>query len=503
MDRRCRRLAWMRRWVARGGESIVVDTSRLVQTPVRGIVHVREVSDVSNALKKARNHGWPVSVSGARYSQGGQSAAPKSLNLDMTGLRDVRQVGSDHVWAEAGATWADVQQTLATSGRSPKVMQSFNSFTVGGSLSANCHGRMPGQPPVSKSVASVSVMLGDGRVVSCSRDEHRELFSHVLGGYGLVGIILGAELETYPNYECRLSVSVARERDYLSILDSVKQDKGVELFHAKLSPDLNGELLTHTVRRVSDRVSTEFHLPSQTKLWRVGRTAIELSRYSRRVLATRWWLEKTLPRLSVSGSRTQLMTAPMNLLTPYRFTRSRATYALQEYFIPPAGFHQFVDGLRSVHSELDVRPLNITVRDVAQDSDTALPYAPADVIGVCVCYDLRLSDEGYAKHSRLQRRLADLAISVGGTFYLPYQLDYTQSQVERAYPGLRDFFIATRRFDPDGIFSNAFRARFDPHQQGGSDRTDVTPNDPVKAGPNVRRPPLWRRGTAIAPSRGS
>ena len=42
-------------------------------------------------------------------------------------------------------------------------------------------------------------MLADGSVVHCSREENVELFSAVLGGYGLFGIILDVDLATVPN----------------------------------------------------------------------------------------------------------------------------------------------------------------------------------------------------------------------------------------------------------------------------------------------------------------
>src|SRR5437660_314829 len=70
------------------------------------------------------------------------------------------------------------------------VMQSDNTFSVGGSLSVNCHGWQFGRPPIASTVESLRLMQADGSIVRCSRTENPELFSLVLGGYGLFGIIL-------------------------------------------------------------------------------------------------------------------------------------------------------------------------------------------------------------------------------------------------------------------------------------------------------------------------
>src|SRR6185295_17285694 len=74
-----------------------------------------------------------------------------------------------------------------------------NSFSVGGSLSVNCHGWQPHQPPIASTVQSFRLMKADGAVARCSRTENAELFSLALGGYGLIGIILDTELSVVPN----------------------------------------------------------------------------------------------------------------------------------------------------------------------------------------------------------------------------------------------------------------------------------------------------------------
>ena len=64
-------------------------------------------------------------------------------------------------------------------------------------------------------------MKSDGSVVRCSREENKELFSLVLGGYGLFGIILEADLRTVPNRAYKLDRKVLlSEMPYLTTMST-------------------------------------------------------------------------------------------------------------------------------------------------------------------------------------------------------------------------------------------------------------------------------------------
>src|SRR5205085_3793146 len=99
--------------------------------------------------------------------------------------------------------WSEIIPYLDQRGMAVAVMQSNNNFSVGGSLSANCHGWQHSKPPIASTVDSFRLMKADGEVVRCSRAENAELFSLVLGGYGLFGVILDVDLRVVPNERYR------------------------------------------------------------------------------------------------------------------------------------------------------------------------------------------------------------------------------------------------------------------------------------------------------------
>lgn len=69
------------------------------------------------------------------------------------------------------------------------------------------------------------MLLPDGTVVRCSREERPDLFAHVLGGYGLFGVILDADLRTVPNERYRTSRTTCAVASYESVPSSAKRDR--------------------------------------------------------------------------------------------------------------------------------------------------------------------------------------------------------------------------------------------------------------------------------------
>ena len=144
---------------------------------------------------------------------GGHSIAPDGIVIDMRPFDAMRLDGDRGILTVgAGATWAQIIPYLDERGSSVGVLQSDNSFSVGGSISVNCHGWVYGRPPIASTVESFRLMKADGEIVRCSRDTNAELFSLVLGGYGLFGVILEVELRVVPNQCYRLEQMVPADR---------------------------------------------------------------------------------------------------------------------------------------------------------------------------------------------------------------------------------------------------------------------------------------------------
>lgn len=459
-------------WEQRGGS--INDASVLNRTDIFGIVRVDSIETLRTALQFARENKLRVTCSGERHSMGGQSFAPGGMVLDLRPLNHIT-VDREHkiVTVQSGARWWEVQEALDRVGLSVKSMQSINIFSIGGSLSVNGHGIDPSPGSIAPTVRSMHVMLANGEVVKASPQENFELFRHVVGGYGLFGVIIDVDLRVVPNE------MYSRETVYLDYKDfsryyesSINKHDDLGLTFGRLSVAPWSYLRETAVHIYKKTGVNEAPAPlSPPKHENLARFVINASKTGAVGRSLRWTLEKYVePRLhecisrngAMRNSNECIVSRNEEMYDDMKYLRNRLedTDILQEYFIPRDRFPGFVDQLRAVVKRNDANLLNATIRAVDKDTTTALPYAKGDAFGLVLYFNVKFNDKDNEILMRTTSELVDAAIKSGGTFYLPYQLFYTKEQLRMAYPEVDDFFSAKRKYDPTEIFSNKMYEKY-------------------------------------------
>lgn len=440
------------------------DASHLNQTAVREVVDVAAddavaIPQIQAALARARVVSVHVSIAGLRHSMGGQTITQDGIVLNMLGHNRL-ELDGEILKVQSGAVWKDVVEYLDKLGRSVAVMQSDSPFSIGGSLSVNCHGWQHLSEPIASTVVAITVLQPNGAVVHCSRTENAELFSHVLGGYGLFGVILDAELQTVPNERYREAHAYCDVQSYERVFDEKARGRpSVGMAYGRISV-APATFLRDAVLTTYEREDGSIPELGEMHVSRLERLVFRGSVGSAYGKNLRWRLEKLQPRISRTKhfSRNELLHQTIEVY----IDRSRSsTDILHEYFVPRGQLSAFIERIRPILFRRDhVDLLNITVRDVKKDHTTALPYARDDVFAVVMFFSQPRTSEADATMQTVTRELIDAALALGGTYYLPYRLHATVAQFERAYPNAREYFDEKRRRDPDEILSNLWYSRY-------------------------------------------
>ena len=417
-------------------------------------------SGLRELLKRAQAQGKHVSIAGARHSMGAQTIFPDGILINMLPYKDMQlDAEKNLLHVQAGAKWADVIPYLDQRGRSIQVMQSDNSFTVGGSLSVNCHGWQYGRPPIASTVQSIHIIKSDGSVVRASRTENGELFSLALGGYGLFGVIMDADLRVVPNARLRLEQQVVPlDRAMISFERKLRERPGVSMVYARLNI---------TPQRMFQEVLLNLFYPEQGSIpplvsggnrW-LHRSVFRGSVGNDYGKQLRWSAETTIQPLlgGTVFSRNQLLNDDADWYSDHS---AGTTDILHEYFVPRDGTGPFLNEARRIILQNKADLLNVTVRELEPDQDTFLRYADQHIFAFVMFFSQPRTPEGEARMQAITRELIDAAVKLGGRYYLPYRLHATVEQFQRAYPQAGRFFELKRKYDPSELFQNQFYVKY-------------------------------------------
>src|SRR5881398_4154988 len=196
--------------------------SQLNRIRVRELLTPRTRDELAEIARSASRKGLPISVSGCRHSMGGQQIAQDSICIDTRSLNRVTAFDRERglIEAEAGIQWPelirsylDAQRDSANQWGIAQKQTGADTFTLGGSLSSNVHGRGLAMKPLISNIESFTLINADGKSVRCSRDENNELFRVAIGGYGLFGLIDSVTLRLVPRQKLRRVVEIVHAND--------------------------------------------------------------------------------------------------------------------------------------------------------------------------------------------------------------------------------------------------------------------------------------------------
>lgn len=417
-------------------------------------------------VRRAVREGRHIAISGAQHSMGGHTLYPGGIALDMHLFNRLSlDEGKRLLTAGAGARWHEIIPYLDERGFAVSIMQTNNDFSVGGSLSVNCHGWQNDMPPIASSVESFRLLLASGEIVRCSRTENRELFSLALGGYGLFGVMLEADLRVVPNDYYVAEAHPVAPKDYVPAyhrFTRAQADVGMAYGRISVAPASFFTEGSVTLLRRKPTAKPAKHTLSDESPSLLKRLVFRGGIGSDYGKNLRWWLEKQVGETGGKLlSRNQVMHEPSNL---YATRDPDTTDILHEYFIPAAHFAEFIEKSRSIFLTYRPELLNVTVRNVKPDEDTFLRYAPEEMFGLVLLFHQRRDAAAEATMQVMARELIDAALACGGRYYLPYRPHATREQFQRAYPQSAEFFALKQRYDPAGVFANQFYLNYGPPQ---------------------------------------
>lgn len=438
------------------------DASLLSATPVARHVTLGQdpgealLAALRSQLRQARAEGRPLCLSAARHSMGGHALPRDGVALTAPGGVIEADAAARTMRVAAGARWAEVIAALDPLGLSPKVMQSNNDFGVGATLSVNAHGWPTAHPPMGATVRHATVLLADGSVVTCSREENAQVLAGVTGGYGLLGLVTEMEVEVERNVLLAPSCEAMPAEDFGAAFAGAAAAS--PMAYGRMRVDREGfweEALLCRYGPAPGKVPPATGSGTLSRLSRpVFRAQVGNEWWKRR----RWWIESALaPRLAGAATRNTLLNEPVATLDDRDAGR---TDILHEYFVPPAAWRDFLEAGRRIIPASYQELLNVTLRWVEADPFPLLAYATGPRLCAVLLFSQEMTERAEADMRRMTSEMIEAVLALGGSYYLPYRPHATLDQFRRAYPGWERLVALKAELDPERRFRNRFWDRY-------------------------------------------
>ena len=439
------------------------DASRLNPVTVARNAVLREREDAAliealrGLLKDAAAEGRPVCVGGARHSMGGQSLMRDGFAASFATPVIEPDTARKIYRVRAGARWRDVIAALDPLGFSPKVTQSNHDFSVGGTLSVNAHGWPVPYGPFGATLRAFRLMLADGTVLRCSREENAELFALCLGGYGLFGIVIDAEIEMADNVLLGARHDVMPSGQFANAFVKAVKEPDVRMAYGRLSvADANflQRSLLVSYRPVA-RQPSPLPPPQTSEAYRyLSRAVFRAQIGSEGARKRRWYLETVLgPTVTArkAVTRNAILNYPVAALAG---TEADRVDILHEYFVPPERLEDFLVTCREIIPAYGQTLLNITLRWLEPDTTSVLSFAPGPRVALVMLFSQWMTRGPEIDMQNTTQKLIDRALELGGSYYLPYRLHARPDQLRKAYPRIEEFVAKKRGYDPQLRFRN-------------------------------------------------
>lgn len=448
------------------GRSVNDVHGQINPTRVRDIVRPSSLQEAQEILQRVRRLGGCVALAGGRHAMGGQQFASHEALIDTRGLDRVLSFDTERgvIEVEAGIEWPALVRYLNDHPVGPdrwwaiaQKQTGADRLTIGGGLSANVHGRGLRMKPLIGDVESFTLLDDEGRLRTCSREENPELFRLAIGGYGLFGLITAVCLRLVPRQKVERVVDVIEIDDLIASAEKRVENGFLYGDFQFATDERSGDFLRKGVFSCYRPVPMETPMPAEQKSvsLRVWRELVYLAHTdkSRAFQLYADYYQSTNGQIYWSDNH-QLAGYIDDYHTPLdrRMRSVRSTEIITEIMVPRSALCAFLDAVREDFRRNAVQAIYGTIRMVERDAESYLAWAKENY--ACVIFNLHTehTPQGLEHSAEAFRRLIDLGLRFGGTYYLTYHRYATAKQLTACYPQFAAFLEEKRRYDPSEFF---------------------------------------------------
>ncbi len=450
-------------------------TAEVLSTPDIDVIAkaVAQVAD-SNADKPSHLQRGVI-ARGMGRSYGDPAMNGGGLVIDMQELNKIHNIDPDTavVDVDAGVTLDQLMKAALPYGLWVPVLPGTRQVTIGGAIGPDIHGKNHHSAgSFGNHVKSMELLVADGRVLHLEPegtpdDPNGELFWATVGGMGLTGIILRAQINmtrtetayfiadgdmTHTLDETIEFHSDGSEHNYTyssAWFDAISPEP--KLGRAAIS---RGSLATlDQLKELSPKLAKnplKFNAPQLMAVPDIFPN-FTMNKLSMVAIGELWWLKSGEYRNQVQNL-TQFY-QPLDLIGEWNRGYGSKGFLQYQFVVPTEAVEPFKQIIRDIQKSGHYSALNV-FKLFGEGNRAPLSY-PMPGWNVCVDFPIKPGLGNFLDD--LDRRVMEF----GGRLYLAKESRTSAENFHKMYPGLPGWLETRRNIDPTGVFASDMSRRLE------------------------------------------
>lgn len=184
---------------------------------------------LATTFELAYQQGLTVGLRGGGNSYGDAAYNEGGIVLDLSRMNKIIawEPDSGVITVEPGVTLRQLWEYVIEDGWWPPVCTGTAKVTLGGMAAMNVHGKNAYKlGPIGDHIVAFELMMPNGEIIHCSRDENSDIFYAAIGGFGMLGCFTRLTLQMKRIYSGFVRVHEAVSGDLGEMFGQFRQELG-------------------------------------------------------------------------------------------------------------------------------------------------------------------------------------------------------------------------------------------------------------------------------------
>ncbi len=420
--------------------------------------------DVSTLLNE--RDGSAMLAAGLGRSYGDTGLLSNGKMVSMLGLNHMIDFNEETGWlrCEAGVSLDDIIETFLPRGYFPPVVPGTKHITVGGAIGNDIHGKNHHcDGTFTDHVRNVEILTASGEIVVCDAEHEPELFHATVGGMGLTGIILSAEIKLnkvespliemesirVENLDHFFEVS-AESSNYthvVSWIDCAKQGKhmGRGIFMRGRHADADATRAPSIIERLEKAAKPILKMPCDAPNWVLGKPFIKVF--------NEVYYRKQLKAQSRCLTAIDPFFFPLDIIRDWNRGYGPRGFLQYQLVVPHDPEHRVIREVLADISKTGMASFLAVIKEFGPQDHGGLSFP---MPGVTLAMDFpNFGAPLFELFDRLDARV----VEAGGRVYLGKDARLSKETFRKMYPKWEEWKLVRDMWDPECVFQSDLAKR--------------------------------------------